>query len=55
MNVRAEGAGPPAHEVVYRRLREMVLFGELEPGQAVRVDFDPEKLHLFDPESGSRL
>mgnify|MGYP003110529683 CR=1 FL=1 len=37
MNVRAEGAGPPAHEVVYRRLREMVLFGELEPGQAVTI------------------
>lgn len=28
---------PPAHEVAYRRLREMVLDGELEPGQAVTI------------------
>ncbi|NDV99028.1 GntR family transcriptional regulator [Salipiger sp. PrR002] len=37
MNVRAEGAGPPAHELVYRQLREMILFGELAPGQAVTI------------------
>lgn len=37
MNVRAEGAGLPAHEVVYRTLRGMVLFGELEPGQPVTI------------------
>lgn len=37
MNVRAEGAGLPAHEVVYRRLRDMVLFGELVPGQPVTI------------------
>ncbi|MFZ5964490.1 GntR family transcriptional regulator [Thalassococcus sp. BH17M4-6] len=30
-------AGLPAHERVYRRLRSMVLFGELEPGQAVTI------------------
>jgi len=32
-----DGAGLPAHERVYRRLRTMVLFGELEPGQAVTI------------------
>lgn len=40
MNSQAEAmtrAGPPAHERVYRRLREMILFGELEPGQAVTI------------------
>ena len=30
-------AGPPAHETVYRRLRNMVLFGDLAPGQAVTI------------------
>ena len=27
----------PAHEVVYRRMREMILYGELAPGQAVTI------------------
>ncbi len=27
----------PAHELVYRRIREMILFGELGPGQAVTI------------------
>ena len=27
----------PEHEIVYRRLREMILCGELEPGQAVTI------------------
>lgn len=27
----------PAHEIVYRRIRDMVLFGELTPGQAVTI------------------
>jgi DNA-binding GntR family transcriptional regulator len=27
----------PAHEIVYRRIRDMVLFGELAPGQAVTI------------------
>ncbi len=30
-------ANPPAHELVYRRLRDMILFGELEPGQSVTI------------------
>jgi len=35
---RAENTSqPPAHEVVYRRLREQVLFGEMAPGQAVTI------------------
>ncbi|MDQ2089537.1 GntR family transcriptional regulator [Marimonas arenosa] len=28
---------PPAHETVYRRLRDSILFGELAPGQAVTI------------------
>lgn len=31
------GAGLPTHELVYRQLRDMVLFGELVPGQAVTI------------------
>ncbi|MFP7569746.1 GntR family transcriptional regulator [Marivita sp. S2033] len=30
-------AGLPTHEVVYRQLRDQVLFGELEPGQPVTI------------------
>jgi DNA-binding GntR family transcriptional regulator len=33
----AETSKIPVHEVVYRRLREMVLFGELSPGQPVTI------------------
>ena len=29
--------GLPAHELIYRRLREMILFGDLTPGQAVTI------------------
>jgi DNA-binding GntR family transcriptional regulator len=28
---------PPAHELVYRQLREQILFGEMAPGQAVTI------------------
>ena len=31
------GAGLPTHELVYRQLRDKVLFGELLPGQAVTI------------------
>lgn len=31
------GPQPPAHELVYRRLREQILFGEMAPGQAVTI------------------
>ena len=37
-------AGPPAHEVVYRQLRDMVLFGDLVPGQAVTIQGLVERL-----------
>ncbi|MFV2033734.1 MAG: GntR family transcriptional regulator [Halocynthiibacter sp.] len=30
-------AKPPAHELVYQKIREMILFGELAPGQAVTI------------------
>ncbi|KID12663.1 GntR family transcriptional regulator [Rhodobacteraceae bacterium PD-2] len=30
-------AGPPAHERVYRDLREMILFGAMMPGEAVTI------------------
>ena len=35
---------PPTHELVYRRLREMILCGELEPGQAVTIQGLTESL-----------
>jgi len=35
--VNARPAKLPDHEKVYRRLREMILFGELAPGQAVTI------------------
>lgn len=38
------GAGLPAHEQVYRRLRAAVLFGELEPGQPVTIQGLTERL-----------
>lgn len=44
MNIRADGAGPPAHERVYRELRDMILFGELEPGQPVTIQGLVEQL-----------
>lgn len=31
------GASRPAHEVVYRQLRELILFGDLAPGEAVTI------------------
>lgn len=35
--MNARPAKLPDHEKVYRRLREMILFGELAPGQAVTI------------------
>jgi DNA-binding GntR family transcriptional regulator len=43
MNIRTSSvsdigsAGLPTHEIVYRQLRDQVLFGELEPGQPVTI------------------
>ncbi|WP_146584867.1 GntR family transcriptional regulator [Puniceibacterium confluentis] len=51
MNLQAEqektttGAGAPAHEQVYRSLRARILFGELEPGQAVTIQGLTEQLN----------
>lgn len=37
--ISMDGAAPnlPNHELVYRRIREMILFGELAPGQPVTI------------------
>ncbi len=35
--MRGKTAKRPDHEIAYRRLREMILFGELAPGQAVTI------------------
>ena len=35
--IRVGTAPPPAHETVYRQLRESILFGELAPGQPVTI------------------
>jgi len=34
----------PTHEVVYRQLRDLILFGEIAPGQAVTIQGLTEKL-----------
>lgn len=36
-DVPATPAKQPEHQIVYQRLREMILCGELEPGQAVTI------------------
>ncbi|SLN27693.1 HTH-type transcriptional regulator McbR [Roseovarius albus] len=35
----------PAHEVVYRRLRDLILFGDLAPGQPVTIQGLTERLN----------
>lgn len=40
----AEITGLPAHEVIYRELRDLVLFGDLAPGQAVTINGLAERL-----------
>ncbi len=37
-------AGPPAHEQVYRDMREMILFGALTPGEPVTIQGLVERL-----------
>ena len=37
-------AGTPTHELVYRALRERILFGEMAPGQAVTIQGLTEEL-----------
>lgn len=36
-DLKVETQKRPAHELAYRQLREMILFGELTPGQAVTI------------------
>ncbi len=38
------GAGLPGHEIVYRALRDQILFGELAPGEAVTIQGLTERL-----------
>ena len=46
MNIHANQrqAKLPAHEVVYRKLRARVLFGEMAPGEAVTIQGIAEAL-----------
>ncbi|WP_135502543.1 GntR family transcriptional regulator [Roseovarius aestuariivivens] len=41
----ADAPGPPAHEVIYRALRDLILFGDLAPGQAVTINGLAERLN----------
>src|SRR6056297_419960 len=34
---QADRPGLPAHELIYRQLRDLILFGDLAPGQAVTI------------------
>ena len=43
-DIKPETAPLPAHETVYRQLRDLVLFGELAPGQAVTIQGITEAL-----------
>lgn len=36
-SVHTQEAKTPEHEAIYRRLRDMILFGEVEPGQPVTI------------------
>jgi DNA-binding GntR family transcriptional regulator len=39
------GAKPPAHEEIYRRLRDQILFGEIAPGQALTIQGVADRLN----------
>lgn len=41
----AEAARLPAHELIYRKLREQILFGEIAPGQPVTIQGLTERLN----------
>ena len=43
-NENSGSARLPAHELIYRRLRALVLFGDLAPGQAVTIQGLAERL-----------
>lgn len=40
-----QSAGLPTHEVVYRQMRELILFGEIAPGQAVTIQGITDRLN----------
>jgi DNA-binding GntR family transcriptional regulator len=42
----AEPIRLPVHELVYRQLRDQVLFGEFEPGQPVTIQGLTEALNV---------
>ena len=42
----ATATGLPTHEIVYRRLRDQILFGEYEPGQPVTIQGLTEALNV---------
>lgn len=39
-----QNVGLPTHELVYRQLRELILFGEIAPGQAVTIQGITDRL-----------
>lgn len=39
------GTKPPAHEAIYRRLRDQILFGEIAPGQALTIQGVADRLN----------
>jgi DNA-binding GntR family transcriptional regulator len=43
-NPEAEMPRLPVHEVIYRQLRDLVLFGDLAPGEAVTIQGLSERL-----------
>ncbi len=46
LNIQADAAAnPPAHEVIYRRLRDQILFGEIAPGQALTIQGVADRLN----------
>ena len=46
VGVDATAKGLPTHEIVYRRLRDQILFGEFEPGQPVTIQGLTEALNV---------
>jgi DNA-binding GntR family transcriptional regulator len=46
MNTLSEAvSNPPAHEVIYRKLRDQILFGEIAPGQALTIQGLADRLN----------
>jgi DNA-binding GntR family transcriptional regulator len=46
LNTPTDGStNPPAHEAIYRRLRDQILFGEIAPGQALTIQGVADRLN----------